>query len=115
MAFTPKDVISLSQARANLSELIDEVQKGTDKIITKNGEASVALISTEKLEHYYRAERARIHLLLLEDAKEAIAAWKAGEPTEDAGEAIGRIRARLRQEREERERRAREDGGEDAK
>ncbi|WP_250508759.1 type II toxin-antitoxin system Phd/YefM family antitoxin [Caballeronia sp. GACF4] len=115
MAFTPKDVISLSQARANLSELIDEVQKGTDKIITKNGEASVALISTEKLEHYYRAERARIHLLLLEDAKEAIAAWKAGEPTEDAGEYFARTRARLRAEREERERKAQQGSNADAK
>ena len=96
MAFTPKDVVSLSQARANLSELIDEVQKGADKIITKNGEASVALISTEKLENYYRAERARIHLLLLQDAKEAVTALKSGEPSEDARDFFRRLRARLR-------------------
>lgn len=99
MAFTPKDIVSLSQARANLSELIDEVRQGVDKIITKNGESSVALISTEKLEHYYRAERARIHMQLLEDARAGLEDVKAGRTT-DAREALARIRARLRTKRE---------------
>jgi len=93
MAFTPKDVISLSQARANLSELIDEVRQGADKIIAKNGEASVALISAEKLEHYYRLERARIHMELLRDARAGLEDVKAGR-TEDARQALARIRER---------------------
>ena len=38
MSITSKDIISLSQARAKLTELCDEVRtKGTEKLITKNG------------------------------------------------------------------------------
>ncbi|MDR5736321.1 MULTISPECIES: type II toxin-antitoxin system Phd/YefM family antitoxin [unclassified Caballeronia] len=99
MAFTPKDVISLSQAREHLSELIDEVQKGANKIITNNHGASVALISTEKLEKYQEAERARVHLQLLEDARAGLEDLEAGR-TEDAREALARIRANLRAKRE---------------
>jgi antitoxin (DNA-binding transcriptional repressor) of toxin-antitoxin stability system len=42
MAMTASDVISLSQARATLSELADQVKAGAEKIITKNGESYVA-------------------------------------------------------------------------
>ena len=36
MAISAGDVIPLSQARANLSELADQVKAGAEKIITKN-------------------------------------------------------------------------------
>ncbi|MEO6854210.1 MAG: type II toxin-antitoxin system prevent-host-death family antitoxin, partial [Rhodoferax sp.] len=39
MAFSVNDVIPLSQARATLSDLADQVQSGTEKIITKNGQS----------------------------------------------------------------------------
>ena len=39
MAISAADVIPLSQARANLSELADQVRAGAEKIITKNGES----------------------------------------------------------------------------
>ena len=44
MAFSSSDVISLSQARATLSELAEQVKAGAEKVITKNGEGYVALI-----------------------------------------------------------------------
>ncbi|SAK96408.1 addiction module antitoxin [Caballeronia pedi] len=98
MAYTAKDIIPLSQARANLSELVEEVRGGTEKIITKNGESCAALISTEKLEAFYRMEKARIHLVLLNDALTALKNLDRN-GTEDADEYFARLRARLGAER----------------
>ncbi|KND60067.1 hypothetical protein BVER_00065c [Candidatus Burkholderia verschuerenii] len=97
MAYTAKDIIPLSQARANLSELVEEVRGGTEKIITKNGESAAALISTEKLERYYRMEKARIHMVLLNDAQRALKG--IGEHgTEDFDEYFDRLETRLEKE-----------------
>jgi prevent-host-death family protein len=67
MAFTASDVIPLTQARANLSELVEQVKAGAEKIITKNGESYVAIIDSQRLDYYHRLERERIHLLLIDD------------------------------------------------
>ena len=48
MGISVKDVVSLSTARANFSELADEVKAGAEKIITKNGESYVALIDAQR-------------------------------------------------------------------
>lgn len=69
MAITSKDIVSLSQARAKLTELCEEVRtKGTEKIITKNGGSCAALIDADRLDHYHRLEREHIHLVLLQEA-----------------------------------------------
>lgn len=69
MAISSKDIVSLSRARAKLTELCEEVRtKGTEKIITKNGESCAALIDAERLDHYHRLEREHIHLSLLQEA-----------------------------------------------
>ncbi len=69
MAISSKDIISLTHARAQLTELCEEVQtKGREKIITKNGESCAALIDANRLNHYHRLEREHIHLTLLEEA-----------------------------------------------
>ena len=78
MSFSVHDIIPLTQARANLSELADEVRGGTDKIITKNGESYVALISADRLAYFQQLERERLHLLLLEDARQAFEEIAAG-------------------------------------
>lgn len=78
MPITTRDVIPLTQARANLSELADEVKLGAEKIITKNGESYVALIDAQRLDHYHRLERAQIHLLLLQEAEKGLADIEAG-------------------------------------
>lgn len=93
MAFSAKDVIALSQARANLSELADEVKAGAEKIITKNGESYVAMISADRLDHYHALERARIHLMLLDDVASGMADIEAGRVTE-ARSALQALRKR---------------------
>lgn len=57
MTVYSRDIIPLSAARARLSELADEAKSGDDKIITRNGEAFVALIDVKKLEHYQQLDR----------------------------------------------------------
>lgn len=93
MAISTRDVVPLSQARANLSELADQVKEGAEKIITKNGESYVALIDARRLDHYHQLERERIHLLLLEDARLGLADLAAGR-TEDARSAITEMLSR---------------------
>ena len=72
MAISANDIVPLSQARANLSELADQVKAGAEKIITKNGESYVAIIDAQRLDYYHQLERERIHLLLLSDASTAL-------------------------------------------
>ncbi len=72
MAILIHDVISLSQARANLSELADQVKAGAEKIVTKNGESYVAIIDAERLDYYHQLERERIHLLLIDEATKGL-------------------------------------------
>lgn len=68
MGIASSDVIPLSQARANFSELAEEVKGGAEKIITKNGESYIALIDAQRLDYYHQLERERIHLLLIDEA-----------------------------------------------
>ena len=78
MAFTAGDVIPLTQARATLSELAEQVKGGAEKIITKNSESYVALIDAQRLDYYHQLERERIHLLLLADADKGLDDVAAG-------------------------------------
>ena len=57
MAFAAKDVVPLSQARANLPELAEQAKASTEKIITKNGESYVALIDAQRLDYYHQLAR----------------------------------------------------------
>ncbi len=93
MAFSVSDVIPLSQARANLSELADQVKAGAEKIVTKNGESYIALIDAQRLDYYHPLERARIHLLLLDDASKGIADIQAGR-VKDAKQALQSLKKR---------------------
>ncbi|HSX93103.1 MAG TPA: type II toxin-antitoxin system Phd/YefM family antitoxin [Hydrogenophaga sp.] len=89
------DILAFSEARSQLSRLVDEVQQGAEKIITKNGEPAVALIDARRLDHYHRLERARIHLLLLEDVAKGLDDVDAGR-TVPADEAMRMLRQRRR-------------------
>lgn len=93
MGFAARDVIPLSQARANFSELAEEVKAGAEKIITKNGESYVAMIDAQRLDYYHQLEGERIHLLLLEEASKGLADVAAGR-VEDASAAVREIRRR---------------------
>lgn len=68
MGFSARDVVPLTQARANLSDLVEQVKAGAEKIITKNGESYVAIIDSRRLDYYHQLERERVHLLLVDDA-----------------------------------------------
>jgi len=92
MGITTKDVIPLTQARANLSELAEEVKAGAEKIITRNGESYVALIDAGRLDYYHRLERERIHLVLLDEAEKGMADVAAGR-TRDARRFLRRFKA----------------------
>jgi prevent-host-death family protein len=72
MGISTSDVVPFSQARANLSDLAEQVRGGAEKIITKNGESYVALINAERLDYYHRLERERIHLLLIDGAVQGL-------------------------------------------
>jgi prevent-host-death family protein len=96
MGISASDVVPFTQARANLSELAEQVKAGAEKIITKNGESYVALIDAERLDYYHRLERERIHLLLLDDVRRALADI-AGGHTREADAAIAQLQARRRQ------------------
>jgi prevent-host-death family protein len=73
MALSPKDVVPLTRARAQLTELCDEVsQSSTEKLITKNGESCAALIGADRLQYYHRLERERIHFALLEEVEKGL-------------------------------------------
>ena len=78
MGVSASDVIPLSQARANFSELADEVKAGAEKIVTKNGESFIALIGSDRLDYYHRLERERIHLLLIDEAAKGLDDVAAG-------------------------------------
>lgn len=91
MAISAADVIPFSQARANLSDLADQVKAGAEKIITKNGESYVALIDSDRLDYYHQLERERIHLLLIGEAGKGLDDVAAGR-TRDARSALQAIK-----------------------
>lgn len=93
MAISASDVIPLSHARANFSELAEEVKGGAEKIITKNGESYIALIDAQRLDYYHQLERERIHLLLIDDAAKGIEDVAAGR-VKDSRSAIQAIKRR---------------------
>lgn len=78
MSISVSDVVPLSTARANFSELAEEVKAGAEKIITKNGESYIAMIDAQRLDYYHRLERERIHLLLIDEAAKGVDDVAAG-------------------------------------
>lgn len=93
MGISASDVVPFSQARANLSELAEQVKAGAEKIITKNGESYIALIDANRLDYYHQLERERIHLLLIDEASKGIDDISAGR-VQDARETIQRLKTR---------------------
>lgn len=93
MAFSASDVIPLSQARAHFSELAEDVRGGAEKIITKNGEAFIAVIAARRLDYYHQLERERIHLLLIDEASKGLADVATGR-VQDARSALQALKSR---------------------
>ncbi len=93
MAISTSDVIPLSHARANFSELAEDVKGGAEKIITKNGEAFIAMIDAKRLDYYHKLERERIHLLLIDEVSKGLDDVAAGR-VQDARSALHTIKSR---------------------
>jgi prevent-host-death family protein len=69
MSFTAQDVVPISDARARLTELSDEVVAGAEKLLTKNGVAYVAIVDAKKLDYYHTLEEEHASLVLLTEAE----------------------------------------------
>lgn len=93
MDVSDNDLVPLTRARANLSDLAEQANAGAEKIITKHGESYVALIGDARLEYYHQLERERMHLLLLDDARRGLADIESGR-TQVAATAIANIQQR---------------------
>ena len=93
MGFATKDIVPLTQARARLSELADEVKAGSEKIITRNGESYVALVDAARLDYYHRLAKEHGHLMLIDDAEKGLEDLAAGR-TCDARSALKKRQAK---------------------
>ncbi len=80
MAIRTSDIIPISEARARLTELAEAVVGGrSEKVLTKNGAAYVALVDARKLDYYHGLEADYANLVLLGDALEGLRAVTRGE------------------------------------
>ena len=79
MTYFAKDVVPISEARARLTELSDEVVGGAEKLLTKNGSAYVAIVDARKLDYYHALEEEHATLVLLSEAETGLRELLAGQ------------------------------------
>lgn len=73
------DVVPISEARARLTELADDVVGGgMEKILTKNGSSFVAIVDARKLDYYHALEEEHAGLVLLDEAETGLRQILAG-------------------------------------
>ena len=69
MSIRTSDIVPISEARARLTELAEDVVgSGAEKVLTKNGASYVALIDARRLDYYHALEAEHASLVLAEDA-----------------------------------------------
>lgn len=74
------DVVPISEARARLTELAEEVvDGGAEKVLTKNGSSYVALVDARKLDYYHALEAEHAALVLLDEAEKGLRQVLAGQ------------------------------------
>ncbi len=74
------DVVPISEARARLTELADDVVGGgMEKILTKNGASFVAIVDARKLDYYHALEEEHAGLVLLDEAEVGLRQILAGQ------------------------------------
>lgn len=79
MSVLAQNVVPISEARARLTELSDEVVAGAEKLLTKNGAAYVAIVDARKLDYYHALEAEHANLVLLADAELGLREVLAGQ------------------------------------
>ena len=69
MSLRTSDIVPLSEARARLTELAEDVAgAGSEKVLTKNGASYVALVDARRLDYYHALESEHARLVLADDA-----------------------------------------------
>ena len=69
MALRTSDVVPISEARACLTELAEDVVRfGAEKVLTKNSSSYVALIDARRLDYHHDLEAEHANLVLAEEA-----------------------------------------------
>lgn len=92
MALRASDIVPISEARARLTELAEDVVgSGAEKVLTKNGASYVALIDARRLDYYHALEAEHAKLVLVDDAITGLKQALAGEFVSDdeLDEALG--------------------------
>ena len=85
MGLRASDVVPISDARARLTELAEEVvNQGSEKLLTKNGASYVALVDARKLDYYHALEAEHAGLVLLQAAVEGLEDLAAGRVMSEA-------------------------------
>lgn len=73
MRIRTSDIVPISEARARLTELAEEVvRNGTEKVLTKNGTGYVALIDARRLDEYHALAEEYANLVLLVEAQKGL-------------------------------------------
>lgn len=93
MSIAISNIIPFTQARAQLSSLVDVALAGQETIITKDGRPAVALIDAQKLDHYHRLEEAAMQLMWLDEASASLQQVMDGQ-IKDAGKVLDGIAKR---------------------
>jgi hypothetical protein len=79
MSLRASDVVPISEARARLTELADDVVgRGTEKLLTKNGASYVALVDARKLDYYHALEAEHAGLVLVQGELKGLEGLAAG-------------------------------------
>lgn len=80
MNLRTSDVVPISEARARLTELAQEVvEGGAEKVLTKNGASYVAIVDAKKLDYYHALEEEHASLVLLAEAETGLQQILAGQ------------------------------------
>ena len=68
MTLQTSDIVPISEARARLTELAEDVVgKGSEKVLTKNGASYVALVDARRLDYYHALEAEHVNLVLADN------------------------------------------------
>jgi PHD/YefM family antitoxin component YafN of YafNO toxin-antitoxin module len=97
MSLRASDIVPISEARARLTELAEDVVgSGAEKVLTKNGASYVALVDARRLDYYHALEAEHANLVLADDAIVGLQQALKGQFVSDAelDEALGVASAR---------------------
>ena len=92
MPFRAADIVPISEARARLTELAEDVVgSGSEKVLTKNGASYVALVDARRLDYYHALESEHANLVLADDAIAGLREALAGQflSQEELDQALG--------------------------